>query len=241
MNLVLCDDEKLFLDSLYQKITSWAKVNGHTDGIMLRSFTSSEDMLEAWRHGMSVDALFMDIQIPGEMNGLAVAKEIHSLDENVPIIFVTSYGEYAEDGYEVNALRYIRKPISEHIIFNCMDVLWHRWSLRHTKCVVIELPTQILRLPVDYILYVEVTGHYCLHYTTGNCKKYRIQYSLDALRKKLPSNLFIQCHRSYIVNLIYIRNISKGCITMANGQTIQIGRNYQTQLIHMFRQYYLGG
>lgn len=241
MNLILCDDEQIFLDSLQQKIMDWAKRSGHMSGTILRCFTSSEDLLDAWQHGMTIDALFLDIQIPGELSGLAVAKEIHNEDEYLPIVFITSFGEYAEEGYKVNALRYLHKPVSEQAVSECMDILWHRWSLRSKDCIVLDLPTQILRLPFESILYIKASGHYCILYTTDDHREYRIKQSLDVLRKKLPAHLFAQCHRSFIVNLVYIRNISNGDITMANGSVVQMSRNYQSQLIKQFRQYYLGG
>lgn len=90
MNLILCDDEQIFLDSLHQKIMNWAKRSRHISGIILHCFTSSEDLLDAWQRGMTIDAMFLDIQIPGEMSGLAVAKEIHNDNEYLPIVFITS-------------------------------------------------------------------------------------------------------------------------------------------------------
>ena len=71
MNIVICDDEKQFLYSIKVKINSWAEKTGNTSGLMLHCFTSSEDVLDSWQHGLQIDALFMDIQIPGELNGLA--------------------------------------------------------------------------------------------------------------------------------------------------------------------------
>lgn len=241
MNVIICDDEKMFLVSIEQKVLQWAQKNGHTKGLVMHTFTSGEDLLEAWQHGLQVDALFLDIQIPGEMSGLAVAKEIHQSNEYIPIVFITSYGEYAEEGYVVNALRYLRKPVSERAIAECMDILWRRWELQHTDCVVIDLPTQVLRLPVKSILFIEVTGHYCIVQTADSNTVYKVKQSLEMIRNKLPRDLFVQCHRSFIVNLMYIRHIASGNITMADGTILQIGRLYQQQLMKLFRLYYLGG
>lgn len=241
MNLILCDDEPVFLDSLRQKILHWAEKSGHAGGIMLHTFTSSEDMLEAWRRGMTADALFLDIEIPGEMSGLAAAKEIHRINAYLPIVFITNYGEYAQEGYKVNALRYLRKPVSDDALCECMDILWHRWSLRHTDCIVLDMPGQMLRLPEDAILYVEASGHSCTLKTSDNAQEYKCKQSLEALRKKLPAQLYVQCRRNFIVNLRYIRNIRSGNITMANGEIIPMSRGYQAQLIRRFREYYLGG
>lgn len=190
---------------------------------------------------MQADALFLDIQIPGELSGLAVAKEIHSNNEYIPIVFITSYGEYAEEGYVVNALRYLRKPVSERAIAECMDILWRRWELQHAECVMIELPTQVLRLPMQSILYVEVSGHYCMIKTTDSEQVYKLKLPLDTIRQKLPDRLFVQCHRSFIVNLMYIRHMTNSSLTMADGTQMQIGRLYQPQLMKQFRLYYLGG
>ena len=159
MNVIICDDERMFLTSIEQKVMQWAQKNGHSNGIVVHTFTSTEDLLDAWEHGLQIDVVFLDIQVPGELSGLAVAKEIHSNNEYIPIVFITSYGEYAEEGYVVNALRYLRKPVSERAIAECMDILWRRWELQHRECVMIELPTQVLRLPVQSILYAEVSGH----------------------------------------------------------------------------------
>lgn len=241
MNVILCDDEKLFLASIKQKIISWAQKNEHSGSIMVHTYTSSEDLLDAWEHGLQVDALFLDIQIPGELNGLALAKEIHRVNEYIPIVFITSYGEYAEEGYVVNALRYLRKPVSQQAISECMNILWRRWELQHTECIVVDMPTQVLRLPVNAILYVEVLGHYCIIKTSENEQGYRLRQPLENIRKKLPLHLFVQCHRSYIVNLMYIRHITNGGITMADSSILPIGKNFQHNLMKEFRNYYLEG
>ena len=240
MNIVICDDEAIFLLSVKQRIKEWAQRNGCISALVIRTFTSAEDLLEAWQHGLPIDAMFLDIQIPGELSGLAVAKEIHRCNEYIPIVFVTNYGEYAEEGYVVNALRYLRKPVSERAVSECMDIIWRRWKLQHTDCVTLNLPTQILRLPVNSILFVEVSGHYCVVHTTNRENAYRFKQSLEDLRKKLPCHLYVQCHRSFIVNLMYIRHITSGNITMADGTVIQIGRLYQPQLMKQFRLYYFG-
>lgn len=91
MNIIICDDEKLFLSSIEQKVNSWAEKNGHTKAIITHSFTSSEDMLDAWEHGMQIDALFLDIQIPGELSGLAVAKQIRDTNDYLPSLFPDAY------------------------------------------------------------------------------------------------------------------------------------------------------
>lgn len=241
MNIILCDDEPLFLSSLEQKIGMWAQKNGRVNSILIRKFTSSEDMLDAWEHGMQIDALFLDIQIPGEMNGLSAAKQIRATNDYLPIVFITGFAQYAEKGYEVSALRYLRKPVADDAVSQCMDIIWRRWALQNLNSVVLDLPTQILRLPVDAILYAEVSGHTCSVFTIDRENPYVFRQSIDYLRHKLPLDLFAQCHRSYVVNLMYVRRLTGNQLTMSDGTVIQIGRKYQSDFMLKFREYYLGG
>lgn len=240
MNLILCDDEQIYLDALHRKITEWANHYDRATGIMIHTFTSSEDLLDSWHHGMKMDALFLDIQIPGELDGLSLAKEIHETNEFLPVVLVTNFGEYAAEGYKVNAIRYLHKPVTYRAVSECMDILWKRWSLQNKDCIVIDMPSQLLRLPVEKIIYIEVLGHYCYIHTTDNHQMYKVKQSLDILRKKLPVHLFVLCHRSYIVNILYIRNIINSSVTMVDGTKLQVSRNYQSQLTRQFRDYFLG-
>ena len=241
MNIAICDDEILFLSSIAKKVMLWAQKNGHSKSLIIHSFTSSEDMLDAWQHGMQMDALFLDIQIPGEMSGLAAAKQIRNTNESLPIVFITSYRQYAEEGYTVNAMRYLHKPITEEAITDCMNLIWRRWCLQNGDCVVLDLPTQILRLPIQSILYTEVIGHTCYVQVTDRIEAYQFRQSMNYIQQRLSSKIFVQCHRSYLVNLMYIRQITKNSLVMSDGKEIQIGRKYKEVLLREFRRYYMKG
>lgn len=242
MNIIICDDDKLYLNSAQDKINAWADRTGHRSDLRTHLFTSGEDMLDAWHHGLPVDALFLDIRIPFEMNGLAVAGEIHSFNERIPVVFMTDYGEYAAEGYKVNALRFLHKPITASAIDECMDLIWHRWSLQNEDCILLDTPSQLLRLPTGSILYLEMKGHYCSLSTTSNITpNYQFKLPLRQIQEKLPQELFAQCHRSYIINLLYIRCIEKAGITMSNNAIIPISRSYQKEFLERFRRFCIGG
>ena len=76
MNIIIVDDEKVYLQSIEHKLNDWCHKNAQCSGIMLYSFTSSEDAADEIRKGLQVDAAFLDIEIPGEMNGMSFANEI---------------------------------------------------------------------------------------------------------------------------------------------------------------------
>jgi DNA-binding LytR/AlgR family response regulator len=242
MNVILCDDDAVANDSIKQKIEKWAAKNGHMSGVVIYAYTSSEDLLEDWKHGFRCDALFLDIKIPNELSGLALAKEIHESDQMIPIVFVTSYGQYAEEGYVVNALRYLRKPVSERAVNECMDILWRQWTVVQTECVTFDTPTKLLRLASRSILYIEAAGHYCIITTTDNTtREYKIKQVFKSVLNQLPKQLFIQCQRSYVVNILYVRHVAKGVLTMSDGKSIQLGRSFQAELVKRLRQFYIEG
>lgn len=241
MNIFVCDDDKLLLASVKQMIMHWAEESGHTDGIVIHAFTSSEDLLEAWYDGIQADALFLDIQIPGEMNGLALAKRIHEINEHVPVVFITNYGEYAEEGYTVNALRYLRKPLSECSVNECMNIIWRQWTYMQSNQIVFDLSNQKLCLPSDRIIYIEVYGHYCMLKTADGNGNYKLRMTLEQAMKKLPAGLFVQCQRSFVVNIMYIRHMTGNKVVMADGTEITLGKAHQARLMKEFRHFYLEG
>lgn len=239
MTIVICDDEQQYCDSIAAAVMEWAEVNHHTDAVMIRTYLSSEDLLEAWERGLQIDMLFLDIQIPRELDGMEVANTIFQRDEYIPIAFVTNYSEYACEGYRVNALRYILKPVRQQAIDDCMDIAWHRWKLAQTESIRIDTEKQTVLLPVQDVICVEAYDHQLLIYSTSDTPL-EVRGRISDYEKVLPSSLFARCHRSYIVNVRYVRKLQRDLLMLAGGKSIPIGRKYSSAFIRLFNQYYQG-
>ena len=102
MHVVICDDEPCFQEAVVNAVKKWMCTSGHYD-IRCTVFSSSEDLLERWSNGLSIDLLFLDIEIPGEISGMALAQKIRDTDHNLPIVFITNYLNYVYEGYVVGA------------------------------------------------------------------------------------------------------------------------------------------
>ncbi len=111
-----------------------------------QAFASSEELLYAWENVLEMDMLFLDIQIPGEMSGLEVAKAIRKVDSQICIAFTTSYSEYACEGYSVSALRYLRKPIADEQLFECLDIAYQQWVYRQDSSIFLDAQRRKLAL-----------------------------------------------------------------------------------------------
>jgi two-component system response regulator LytT len=203
-------------------------------------FRSSEEFLARWENGLSVDLIFLDIQFPGELNGMSLAKRVRQRDQTVFIVFVTNYADYVYEGYIVNALRYLKKPVRTEDIFSCMDIAYRRFSLLQQKKLSIVCRDQRLALPFSEILYVEMQSHYVRLTISDSEEKPEVRTRLRDFATQLPPQLFIQCHRSYIVNLEHIRRFTRESLTMSNQEIVPISQTFAPTLRKRYDWYYLG-
>lgn len=237
MHIVVCEDESYYCDALIRAIQNWSDSSGHHD-IRCSVTASSEDLLERWEMGMHIDLLFLDIEIPGELNGMALAHKIRSSGDPISIVFVTNYDNYVYEGYSVNALRYLRKPIRESEIFACMDCAYKHFSLLTHDQFVIDFSDQHFALRRSEIIYIEAQGHYLTFHlgTIDDTPRQRAKISEALLQ--LPTELFVQCHRSFIVNLLYIHRFTRNIVLLSTGKIIPVSQTYFLNLQTAFSRYY---
>ena len=240
LHIIICDDEAMYRTSIRTKVEKWAENSNHTASILIREFYSSEDMLEEWERGMVMDIVFMDIQIPGELSGMEAAKIIYAQNPHVPIVFITNYSEYACEGYYVSALRFIKKPIVQEDIDECMNIVWRRWSNSNDESLIISGPKQTLRLPLKTVMYLESRGHYVYIRTTDETGQYEIRTNLNHFIAQLSKIMFVQCHRSYLINLMYVRKFQHSEIVLTDGEKIPIGKKFAREFVSSFQLYYQG-
>lgn len=106
MNIYIVDDEAMALDVLEIKIKKIVKLISVT----IKKFTNPLEMLKEVKDGAAIDAVFLDIEMP-ELNGIELAEEIKQVNEEIEIIFLTAYNEYAVKAFEIYALDYLLKPV----------------------------------------------------------------------------------------------------------------------------------
>ena len=154
------------------------------------------------------DLVFMDIQMPFE-NGIEVSKALREKDKYVAIIFVTNFVDYAVNGYEVNALDYIVKPIDYYdfaLKINKALGLLKKHCEKETF-LMISTSDGYQKIPIMSIRYVESNKHTVIFHTLdGEIRKYA---SIKSVEKMLPENIFVRCNSCYIVNLNYVTRIDK--------------------------------
>lgn len=238
LRIAICDDEEIYRSTLCDYIERWKKTTAHNNVIM-QLYKSGEDLIYDLEGGAIFNLLFLDIEIPGEQNGLAIAKEIYSKDPYTTIVFVTNYSEYACSGYEVNALRYLIKPITFENIRECLDITWHKLEMLAEESVVIQEGGKVISLPIRSFVYAESFGH-ILRVISSEGNVYNIRANISDFVKQYPSDLVVQCHRSYAISLLYVRKITRKELTLVDNTIIPLGKKYEKQLYSAFMRYHQG-
>lgn len=240
MQIWICEDDAIYCASIQQKIRNWSVLSSRSD-VETTVFHSSEDLWEKWTSGFAPHLILLDIQIPHELSGLDLARKIREFDTVVPIVFITNYSEYACQGYTVNALRYLKKPLLEAELFPCLDIAYRHYILFHQDCSILSLSDEHIVLRYAEILYIEAHSPNIEINLVNNQNSIVVRYRLSRLAEHLPQELFSFCHRSYIVNLAQIRTLRKSKLTLCNDKCLPISEKYADELIDRFIKYHQKG
>ena len=237
LSIAICDDEKIYRDSLQNMITDWMQAHNCMDEVNISLYQSGEDLIDDWNRGQRFHLLFLDIEIPGEMNGIKVAKQIYATDPYLAIVFVTNYSAFACAGYEVNALRYLMKPVIRERVNECLDMVWNRVRVMSERDILVYEGNTIVSLPIEDFMYAESKGHY-LRVVTSQKREYISRCKLSDFLTEVHSALIVKCHRSFAVNIMYVNKITRTEITMADREIIPLGKNYENQFYSSFMQFH---
>ena len=187
--------------------------------IIYRSeFTSAENFLFHYAEKKDFDILLLDIEM-GAMDGVTMARKLRQDNQTVQIIFITGYADYISDGYEVDALHYLMKPIQEEKFFTVLDRAVTK-LIKNEKVLNIISQGEMIRLPICQINYAEVNSNYI---TIHSQQTITLKMTLSELEKKLDSHFF-RAGRSALVNLKKISRVTKKEIYLQDGSIIPLPR-----------------
>ena len=220
-NIALCDDESGARNTVASLTEHWAHSRGHD--ITMAHFPSAESFLFEYSAEQRFDILLLDIEM-GAMNGVELAKSLRQKDKLLQIAFITGYSDYISEGYEVAALHYLLKPVSEEKLFSVLDRAAERLKT-DAKVVVLETPDETVRVPIYEIRYAEVIKNYVTVHAQSD---YTVKMPLRELIDRLDER-FIKIGRSYVVNLGMIHRVTKTDIYLRGGEMIPLPRGaYET-------------
>lgn len=234
ISIAICDDEKIQVELLERYVENWAKENDIRVEIEL--FYNAESFDFAWSMDKKYNILLLDIEMPGK-NGIELAKKIRKGDNLLNIIFITAISDYISEGYDVEAINYLIKPIKENKLYECLDRAFEKIPIEE-KNILIDVEGETIRLIEKDILYIESFSHFVDIHTSQ--ENYRVRKNIGTMEKILEQNSFIRCHRSYIVNLKHIKKIGKVDIVLDNDDLIPVSRRQYSNTNMAFIKYHGG-
>ena len=225
INAVIIDDEPLARKGLKEYIADVDFLN------LTGEFDNPLKAAELISRG-EVKLLFLDIQMP-KITGLDFFK---TLQHAPPVIFTTAYPQYALEGFEVNALDYLVKPISFDRFFKAVLKAKEYYEVRDTNTkeanaaeyFFIKADNKLVRILFDEVLYAEALQNYVIIHTAA--KKYMTYLTFKSVEDYLPADNFLKVHKSYIVAAAKIDSIEGNDIRIGQ-QHIPISRNQKEEVM----------
>ena len=230
----IIDDEPLAVELLvsYVKKIPFMELNG--------KYSNAVDAMKGIAEN-PVDIVFLDIQMP-ELNGLELSR---MLPETTRVVFTTAFEQYALDGYRINALDYLMKPISyAEFLEACNKALqWYKMvrqveepKAAEATSIFVKSEYKLLQIDLDDIRYIEGLKDYVKIYTEQSPHPLLSLMNMKAIEQMLPSSRFIRVHRSFIVQKSKIREIDRNRIVYDKDLYIPIGDSYKQAFLDFLGQ-----
>lgn len=207
--IAICDDEQNQIEYITSIVASWSAHEGH--GCEIRTFASAEAFLFEYEEDKAYDILLLDVEMKN-INGIELAKRIRKDNNRAEIIFITSHFEFVGEGYEVDALHYLIKPISAEKLTQVLTKAAEKISVEPPS-VVISCEGETVKLYEADIRYVESFLHYIVIHTKD--KEYKIKENISVFENRVSDD-FYRIHRSYLVSLKHITRISRTSVNIGN-------------------------
>jgi len=230
LTVAICDDDNIQLRELTRLLSEWGMKGGYM--LNIQTYTSAESFLFSYAD-CSCDLLLLDIEM-GAKNGVELARQLRSQGDMLPVIFVTGYSDYMSDGYDVEALHYLLKPISREKFFAVLNRFVQRRKDKGN--LVISGKEGTIHLVPEEILYCEAAGKKTQIYMRDK-KVFVCDEGIGAFFLKLTAD-FVFCHRSYIVNLRCVRSIGREQIQLDGGERIPLSRRLREEVNLRFVRFY---
>lgn len=212
----ICDDNPADADYVVRLIGEWNK--GTALPVKVEQYPSAEAFLFAYEDDNSFDVLFLDIEM-GDMSGVELAKRLRQMGAGLQIVFITGYMEYIAEGYDVEALHYLIKPVTGEKLSAVLERAVERLKMRE-NALTISLADGVARVSLHEIRYLEVLKNYV---TIHADEEYSVKRTLNELAKDLDES-FYRIHRSYIVNLRFVKRISRTEVALKDGTALPLSR-----------------
>ena len=215
MRIAVCDDEELFRIE-FKSVLDKVLINAEYD---IDTFSGGSSLYEAFLK-TPFDLVFLDIEMPG-IDGITLAKRLRAVSENVQIVFLTSHIEYALEGYEVNALRYLVKPVDMNKLSEVLKYIQDKKN--NSRQIMIKQEGEDIVIDISDIIYMESMDKNVRIVTSKS--EYITRYNISDYEEELKNSGFLRIHRGYLISLSKVKKIVKNDVVMDGDISLPVSRS----------------
>ena len=216
LRIAVVEDDKTYAAQLKEYLVRYGTEKNQKISVAL--FPDGEDIVTDY--SAEFDIILMDVEMTF-MDGMTTAERIREKDNEVVIIFITNMPQYAIQGYKVDALDYVLKPISYFAFSQRIDRALTRVKKKEATYITVAQKGGKKKLNVDKICYVEVRDHDLIYHSTKG--DIVTKSSMKEAEGTLGGTKFFRCNRCYLVNLEYVEDFRGNDVTVAS-DVIQVSR-----------------
>lgn len=214
LSILICDDDANTAERIRNVVEQALTEANET--AKLRLCSDMEKITDAELSGCDIALLDIDFENSGS-NGMDLARRLRGLRSDAVIVFVTNYIEYAPEGYEVQALRYVLK---RDLQADLKRVVLLAIQNSKKEILSIQVNGENVNIPLDRLLYLEVQQHYVTAVTES--QRYLFLSTLTELEERLASHGFLRIHKSFLVNMKYLKKFQCREAVLENGTVIRV-------------------
>ena len=215
MRIAICDDEERYrveLKTLLDKLL----INIDYD---IDTFDDGKRLMESFADD-PYDLIFLDIEMPA-IDGITLAKKLREKSDKVYIVFLTGHVEYALEGYEVNALRYLTKPVDIDKLKEVIRYVQDKQG--SSRQLIIKEEGVELLIDIKDIVYMESMNQNVKIVTSKD--EHVIRYNIGDFEEQLKNDGFFRIHRGYLISLSKVKKVSKNDVIMDNEVILPVSRS----------------
>lgn len=229
IRIAIVEDDKEYQEQLVRYIKKYETEYGEEFKVCI--FNDGDEIIEGYAG--NYDIIFLDIEMK-RLNGMDTARYIRKMDTNVILIFITNMSQYAIQGYEVEALDYVLKPIKYFAFSQELEKARKRLKSKAVQYLTISQPQGMVRLDTREILYLEKQGHNMIIHTEEAC--YMFRQTMKVMEEQLRGAQFVQCNSGYLVNLEHVKSVDKNLVHIGKSE-LQISRPRRREFMEALTNY----
>ena len=230
MNILVCDDDEIFVQQLTKEINYYCA--SWSIDVTVSPFVRPTQIDSSIQY----DIAFLDIDMK-EITGISLARTLRQRIPNIVIIFVTNFVQYAPEGYEVSAFRYLLKNNVQEKLSSYLKLAFEQ-VFKSQQIVTISISSEDVDVPIQNILYLESNRRIItIHLINTTRDQYQFYGNMTNLSEKFKVLGFLRIQKSFLVNMNYIELFQFVRVQLKNGQVLSSSKKNHAEIKKVYLQW----